>query len=61
MNWNWISIEDQLPEFHEEVVIKNDMMKAVGYLDSINKNGPVFLQNRNGSMKVTHWFPLPEE
>ena len=66
----WISVEDELPEYMKEVLIKEEYVDEVqiGYLF---RNGSWTEQHENHTCHgdaycsfdiqgVTHWMPLPE-
>ena len=71
----WISVEERLPEFHEEVLVyaigKEDAFTPVMAVSEIYifkllpfSNGTIEWRNPwdyfNKNYKVTHWMPLPK-
>ena len=63
---NWISVEDRLPEFEENVLAYGeeiDNVPLVAQLLAIDKRGYYWLEYSDGSntRKITHWMPLPNK
>lgn len=53
-NNEWISVEDRLPQKHDEVLVFCDGARQ---LDFICSSGRWYDHDHK---KVTHWMPLPE-
>ncbi len=61
----WISIKDELPEFHEEILFYVDdqlaVMKGAFYRNSHKfKAYGKFTEASFYKGEVTHWMPLPK-
>jgi len=54
----WISVEEQLPEFGQEVLVAHD----TGWIGmaSLFDDGWFNISFHNDKNSVTHWMPLPE-
>lgn len=63
-NNNWISVEDDLPCNHKELLHKNNNTKRVLVIDNGYPNVGEMFKMRNGSWgwlfsrKITHWMPI---
>jgi len=57
----WISVEDQLPKFCEDVIISNGKKTFVAQLHHFGSHQPEFsLDGMYPCSGFTHWQPLPE-
>ena len=62
----WISVNDDLPCNHKELLHKDNNTKRVLVLDNGYPNVGEMFKMRNGnwgwlfSRKITHWMPIPE-
>lgn len=62
----WISVKDDLPCNHKELLHKNNNTKRVLVIDNGYPNVGEMFKMRNGSWgwlfsrKITHWMPIPE-
>lgn len=65
-NNQWISVEDDLPRNHKELIDINDTIKFVLVLDNGLPQVTFMYKINNGkwvwaySYNVTHWMPIPK-
>lgn len=65
-NNQWISVNDDLPCNHKELLYKNNHTKRVLVIDNGYPNVGEMFKMRNGSWgwlfsrKITHWIPIPK-
>lgn len=65
-NNQWISVKDDLPCNHKELLHKNNNTKRVLVIDNGYPNVGEMFKMRNGSWgwlfsrKITHWMPIPK-
>jgi hypothetical protein len=58
----WISVEEQLPEYGERVLVFGGFTRYVAYYDKNRYGGESWhkLNSKSHYCNPTHWMPLPE-
>ena len=56
---NWISVEDELPNFYERVLLFFNKSVAIGKRKEDGQGGFFFDVHFSRHHNVTHWMPLP--